>query len=66
MHPRLHEFAEFVGRCLAHLWLRERDESRGQPTPLDTPTGHTPPRSSSPAVPSENALGDRQESAPNC
>lgn len=25
MNPTLQEFAEFVGCCLAHLWLCERD-----------------------------------------
>ena len=63
MHPTLHEFADFVGRCLARLWLRERGKPRETPTSPEKPRRQAALRLSGPTAPAGNGAANQNEPA---
>ncbi len=44
MHPTLHGFADFVGRCLAQMWVREQENNHGDVGPPETHSNEASPQ----------------------
>ena len=45
MNETIREFAEFVGRCLARRWQRERNALKGKESPPETHEARSAPGS---------------------